>query len=225
MICAAIPCLPRSGSSMVAGIAARLGFDMGPEGPVRPTAKENPLGFHEDWRFIQFHRWFSARANLADLGGFRAKLRMPPLDPAFGPEEKVRYRKFVAACEAPGRNWGVKDPELTYYFPRFAETVTSEIRVIIPTRALDEVAKSLFQHWYRFCITADECRRAAEEYAARLDILIADWTGPLLQIDYRTCLAEPESHVQALAEFLGVPPVADAAAFVKPDLRHHRAVP
>jgi hypothetical protein len=218
MICVAVPCLPRSGSSMTAGILARLGLDMGPEGMNR-AGRNNPLGYYEDWRFSRFHRWRSALENAGGTG-WRCRLRMPPLDPRLTPEQAARYRRLVAACEAGGRSWGVKDPELAYYLPRLAEAVTCELRAVVPHRPVAEVAASIAAALGH---PPGDARRAAEEYADRLRATVAGWGGPTLEFSYHDCLREPRRVVGRIADFLEVPVAEDAVAFVTPGLRHHRA--
>lgn len=217
MICVAVPCLPRSGSSMTAGILARLGVAMGPEGLARAD-RHNPKGYYEDWRFTRFHRWRSALENVG-ADEFRRRLRMPPEDPQFTPAQADRYRRLVAACEAPGSNWGVKDPELTYYLPRLAEAVTCELRIVVPLRPHDEVVASVVAALGH---PEADARRAIDEYAARLRALVDGWHGPVLEFFYHNCLRDPRRVVGRIADFLAVAPTPEAIAFVAPALRRRR---
>lgn len=217
MICVAVPCLPRSGSSMTAGVLQRLGFDMGPPGLALPD-RNNPAGYYEDWRFSRFHRWRSAVANL-DGDGFRRRLRMPPPDPEFTPEQSARYRRLVAACESSGRNWGVKDPELAYYLPRLAEAATCEVRLVVPLRPLEEVASSVASALRH---PEADARRAVDEYAATLRRNYDAFAGPKMEFFYHNCLRDPARVVGRIADFLGVPTTDEAIGFVSPKLRRHR---
>jgi hypothetical protein len=205
---------------MTAGILARLGFAMGPEGMNRPN-RNNPLGYYEDWRFSRFHRWRSALENV-DGDVWRRRLRMPPQDPIFTAPQAARYRRLVAACERPAQNWGVKDPELTYYLPRLADAVTCALRIVIPLRPPAEVAASIVASLGH---TAEDADRAVAEYSARLDTIIQDWPGPKLEFFYHNCLRDPARVVARIAHFLDVPATDAAVAFVRPGLRHRTETP
>jgi hypothetical protein len=221
MIGVAIPCLPRSGSSMTAGIVHHLGFDMGPPGLARPD-RNNPRGYFEDWRFSRFHRWRSARENVAG-DEFRRRLRMPPEDPRLADDEWARYRRLVRACEARGGNWGVKDPELTYYLPRLLEAAAGPVRLVIPVRPFEEVVASVAAALGH---PAADARRAIAEYGARLATIADDWRpAPTLIVGYHDVLRDPGREVARIAEFLGVRPTLAAIAFVNPGLRRHRVAP
>jgi hypothetical protein len=219
MICVAIPCLPRSGSSMTAGIVSRLGVDMGPVG-LSVADRNNPAGYYEDWRFSRFHRWRSSLENRDDT--WRRRLRMPPVDPQFTPAQAARYRRLVAACEAGGTDWGVKDPELTYYLPRLAEAATCELRLLVPRRPVDEsLASGRAAFGAAFGGDASEARAALAEYADRLDGLVAGWAGPKMTFAYHDCLREPARIVGEIAGFLGRATTPEAVASVSPGLRNH----
>jgi hypothetical protein len=202
---------------MTAGILSRLGFDMGPEGLARPSPA-NPLGYYEDWRFSRFHRWRSALENVVG-DPWRRQLRMPPENPQFTPEQTARYRRLVAACETTGRNWGVKDPELTYYLPRLAEVLTCELRIVVPFRPNAEVAASITSALGH---PPPDALRAAREYAERLFLITIRRPEPVLPVFYHECLRDPAGSVNRIADFLDVPATPEAIAFVTPRLCRHR---
>jgi hypothetical protein len=204
---------------MTAGILHHLGVDMGPAG-LQPPNPMNPAGYFEDWRLMRFHRWRSA-LEYVDGDEFRRRMRMPPLDPAFTPDQAARYRRVVAACEAPGRPWGFKDPELTYYMPRFVEAVRRGLRLVVPRRPEEESIVSLLGFSVARPIPAADARRAIGEYRERLDLLVASWPGPVLNVDFHECLREPARVVAAIADFVGLEPNESAIAFVAPRLSRH----
>ena len=210
----AVPCLPRSGSSMVAGILHHLGVDMG-EG--NRANQFNERGYFEDVRFLNFHRAVSA--TVADR--YRLRLRLPAARPHLFGDLAVRYSRLLAAC---GRRplWGVTDPELAYYFDEFIRLMPPgvEVRVAVPRRDPAAVAGSLRG---KFAFTAREAGDIVADYTQALDRLVVAWPGPIVEIDYDDCLADPGAAVAALADLAGVPATDKAVSSVDAGLRHHHA--
>lgn len=212
-IAIAVPCLPRSGSSMVAGILHHLGVDMGKGNRANQF---NERGYFEDVRFLNFHR----AASTAVTDRYRLHLRLPPERPRLHGDPAARYARLLAACAARPL-WGVKDPELTYYFAEFLRLLPPgvEVRLAVPRRDPAAVAGSLRA---KFGFTGREAADIVDDYARTLDGLVASWPGPAAEVDYDGCLADPEDAVRRLAALAGVPATAEAVAFVDAGLRHHQ---
>jgi len=217
LLCVLVLPLPRSGSSMVAGILHHLGVDMG---PCQPPDVGNPLGYFEDVRFRWLHRSWSRRyaANPA-----RARLRLPPWDPAPDALDLARYTRLIRACEQ-RPCWGVKDPELCYYAPLFAATLRQPPRLIATTRDPGMAAASL--RIMRPHFSPADCVNITREYARRqaltLEALEARGVAGALVVDYDEAVDDPAAAVRRIAESIGRPATAAAAAFVTPRLRRHR---
>jgi hypothetical protein len=201
---------------MVAGILQNLGVDMG---PCQPPDAANPLGYFEDVRFMGLHRAWSRRY---ETDPDRARLRLPPRDPAPGPTDLDRYARLIRAASRRPR-WGVKDPELCYYAGQFVAALMRPIRVVATTRDLGAIAASLASRRH---YSAAECDAVAAEYARRqartLGELAARGDGPPLTVDYDDALADPDAAVRRIAEHVGLEATEAAAAFVSPALRRHR---
>ena len=218
MLCVLILPLPRSGSSMVAGILHHLGVDMG---PCQPPDAANPSGYFEDLRFQGLYRAWSRRYE-TDPG--RARLRLPPWDPPLDHIDLARYARLIRACAERPR-WGVKDPELCYYACPFAATLRRPIRVIITGRDRTAAAASLGAR--RRWLSPADCALIVDDYSRRqmatLAVLESHGIAPPLAIDYDAALADPGIAVRQIAAHVGLPATAAAAAFVSPGLRHYHA--
>jgi hypothetical protein len=215
LLCVLVLPLPRSGSSMVAGILDQLGVDMG---PCRPPDAANPLGYFEDVRFWWLHRYWSRRYET--IPG-RARLRLPAWDPPLSEVDLRRYARLVRACEQRPQ-WGAKDPEFCYYAARFAALLRRPFRTIATTRATAAAAASLAAARH---FTPADGDRVIREYADRQALMLAELEShgipPALAVDYDAALADPEGTVRRIAAHVDLPVTAAATAFVAPRLRRH----
>lgn len=220
MKCVLVLPLPRSGSSMVAGVLHHLGFDMG---PCNPPDRANPLGYFEDVRFLRLHRAWSRRYESDPL---RLRLRLPPLAPQLAPLDLIRYRRLLEACRRRGL-WGVKDPELCYYVGPFLKHVGVPVAAIATIRDPEEVAASL-RAIRGF--SPEECRAIARDYRERQARALAEvaeaarGAAPLV-IDYVEALADPGGTVRRIADHVGRPVTDRAEAMIRPDLRRFGPAP
>jgi hypothetical protein len=216
LLCVLILPLPRSGSSMVAGILHHLGVDMG---PCQPPDDANPRGYFEDLRFQGLHRAWSRRY---ETDPDRLRLRLPPWDPPLSEADLDRYARLMRACSQQP-SWGVKDPELCYYASHFAATLRRPIRLIATIRDPAAAAASLGarRRWF----SPADCDTVIAEYGRRQVLTLAELTShgvaPPLVLDYDRALNDPVEAVRRIAEHVGLPANEAAAAFVSPGLRQH----
>ena len=186
MLCVLVLPLPRSGSSMVAGILHHLGIDTGPS---RPPDAANPAGYFEDERFRAIHQSWS-RHHETDPA--RVRLRLPPWDPRPDSTDLARYDRLIRTCDDKPC-WGVKDPELCYYARHFVAALRRPVRVIATSRDVGDVAASL--RWVRRWFTPAECATIADDYARRqaatLEELAFGGVPPAMTVDYDEAIADP----------------------------------
>jgi hypothetical protein len=202
---------------MVAGVLHHLGVDMGPS---LPPDEANPLGYFEDVRFRVLHQSWSRRY---ETTYDRARLKMPPWNPAPNATDLGRYARLIRACEQRPL-WGVKDPELCYYARHFVAALAHPVQVIATTRNLGAAAASLgaMRRWF----SPADCTRIAAEYARRQALTLQELTfrgvPPALTINYDDALADPEGTTRRIADHIELPVTAAATAFITPGLRRHR---
>jgi hypothetical protein len=216
LLCVLVLPLPRSGSSMVAGVLDRLGIDMG---PCQPPDAANPLGYFEDVRFVAMHRAWSRRY---ETDPDRIRLRLPPWNSAPSAADLARYARLVMTC-AEQPCWGVKDPELCYYAVHFANALRRPLRVIATTRDPNTAAASLGARRH---FSPADCAMIIEEYDRRqaltLTELASHGVAPALTINYDQALDDREGTVRRIAGHVDLPVTAAAVTFISPALRHHR---
>jgi hypothetical protein len=133
--------MPRSGSSLLAGVLHRLGVPMGAERDLAMGRHLNRHGCHEDQDFqrISLNILFEARLLLdltrrLDIDEDRLAAAVQRWEP--------EIRRFVAARTAPV--WGFKDPALTYALPHLAHYLPDPIWIHLE-RDPAATARSLFR--------------------------------------------------------------------------------
>jgi hypothetical protein len=214
MKCVLMLPLPRSGSSMVAGVLDRLGVDMG---PCHPPDRANPLGYFEDIRFLRLHRAWSRRY---EPDPYRRMLGLPPLLPVLGGPEMGRYGRLIRTCERRAL-WSVKDPELCYYVDPFLRILRVPFVSIATIRDPAEVAASLgevrgFSEADGLFIARDYLARQARAIAR-----VAEAGLETLTIDYAESLTDPEETARRIADHVGQPLTAAAVEMIRPGLKRH----
>ena len=197
----------RSGTSMVAGIIARLGVSMGSKlvGP----AKSNPLGHMEDTSFV-----YANQKIIEACGG--AWDHVPPrkmLNSVIGAEPLIK--DMIARRDARYLIWGWKDPRTILTIDHYLPYLSDPIFVAV-FRKRESVVKSLLIRDAHQ--TAEVAGYLYDEYNERLaDFLEGrEYVG----IEYEGVLDAPETSVKMLASCLGVPATDEAIGFVHPELNH-----
>jgi len=211
----------RSGTSVLAGQCASLGFWLGDD--LLPPVPANPKGFFEDVELMR------ANDRLVTLlfGGWTSPLswaesaaEMPLAHPRIGEiVEAIRAVLERLAARAP--MWAVKDPRISRLLPLWwplLQTMGVEARLVMALRRPDEVVASLASRDAVGTATARLMwlRHVAEPlaYAFERDL-------PLTIVPYETLLAAPERLAETLAA-MGFPVRPAGEAFVDRTLRHHR---
>ena len=111
--CVIVAGMHRSGTSLAAGLLARLGVDMGAD--LVPADRANPRGYLDDRDVVRFHERALA-ARLPDLHSGHVDWGWAPAK-TVTPRDLDRWesdaRTIVALRVSTGRRWGFKAPRTT----------------------------------------------------------------------------------------------------------------
>ncbi len=212
----------RSGTSAVAGVAARLGLALPDETDLITPGPYNERGYWETHRFVAYDDRV-----LRHFGGTWSAPPAPTAgweladDPAMA-ELRAGAREFARA-EFTDPHLVLKDPRLCITLPLWRTVFDPAPVALLVLRDPLEVARSL-EHRNGFPLTLSLAlwRRYVQQAVAAVEGL------PVLVVEYGELLRHPARGVDALGSFLaehGLPVGAEMSAAVEalaPDLRHHR---
>ena len=214
MTCIVVLGIPRSGSSMVAGICHHLGLYMGDE--FFKDDRINPRGLFEDIEFFRLHQDVSLTLGIDEP-------QIPTMNydgviEYMGEEWKTKYESLISV-----RNkrpaWGVKEPRFCYMLPHFQNLVERDIRIVSISRDRNESIKSmmvshkLLEEGADYTVARNE--KAKQESLAQFD-------GEVLDVSYQNVLDNPKTEGGRIAEFIRLPTSQSAIDFVDPTLQHHK---
>ena len=205
--------IPRSGTSMTAGLLAEAGLWLGQTVAASPA---NPRGFFENRRLHETIVKPLLRDFLgADPLGVR-KLPDPARLPVFAQLPRAIARALTDDGYDGQQPWGFKDAKLTLLWPVFAEAFAQAHWVIVRRQRAGLIASLqrtsfMAQHgqdpavWHRFC----------DGYETRLAALGQSCAGRVTEVHYEDLRAGRLGALQGLADRLGLDWSADRArAFV-----------
>jgi hypothetical protein len=133
--------MPRSGSSLLAGVLHRLGVSMGPDDDLGLGRHLNRHGCHEDQAFQRI-----SLNMLLETGLLLDLSRRLAIDEARVGRVVARHRRrieaFVAGRSAP--LWGFKDPGLVYTLPHLHHHLPEPLYVHL-RRHTGDTARSLYR--------------------------------------------------------------------------------
>ena len=212
--------VPRSGTSMVAGILGTCGLWLG---ATVPGGKANPKGFFENARLReQVQKQILARHEFDPLG----VRRLPPAD--WQPQIN-NLRSAVAQIIAGegydgDRSWGFKDAKMTLTW-RIWQAHFPAARWVIVRRPKDDIVRSCLRTGFMRQHSTDAAywARFVDDYLERLDVLqrTVAWSGA---IDSGAIVTGRCADLEALMRRLGLTwQPAAVRAFVSPD--HWHAAP
>lgn len=212
----------RSGTSLLAGLLARMGADFGPDSLHLEPGPDNPRGFWEHREIHEINEEILARA-----GG--SWFEPPHLPTGFESTEELadlreRARVLLDRDLRGSRVWGMKDPRMCLTLP-FWRSLAPGMRYVITIRAPLEVARSLEARdgfhlsrggdlWIRYTVAALEHTQGEERVMVFYDDALTSWKEELpriaafLELDDPTRDAETMKHIRAVVE---------------PGLRHHES--
>ncbi len=212
----------RSGTSSFAGLAARLGAQLG--GDLMPANEFNPRGYGEHRGVVAAHDQFLAAQGLAWSG--------PCAEVDFGTEAALAARAALREvltrefAEAP--LFAIKDPRLCRLLPLWRpllEALGARPACVLVLRHPLEIAASLERRdgfprsrslllFLEHALAAERDSRGLARSFVRYDELFADWRGVAKRVAAECGLLWPRDPEAAAPEI---------EAFLSRDLRHHRA--
>ena len=210
----------RSGTSALAGLVSKLGFDLGER--LLPTNEFNQKGYYENEEVVNFH----SRA-LEELHSCWHDLRILP-DDAFREgwlDEKVLQLSSLLQTQfGNSRRIVVKDPRATRLLPIWKRLVSEtgmRLDYLLIGRNPLEVCYSLAHRdgfsrqkslllWLQYNLLAERHTRSDKR----------------LILTYRDLIGNPEEKGKEIAAFLGIEgpsAVSKAVAAIEPSIAHHIA--
>jgi len=194
----------RSGTSMVAGILAKLGVFMG-KSLLGPTPG-NPAGHWEDREFLAINEEILRRA-----GG---SWDSPPSHEATmavdvsGDIERLIHKRANLSI------WGWKDPRTVLTIEHYTPYLIGPLYIAV-FREREAVVKSLMCRNYMIARVANALYDTYDDrLAAFLD------NRQQLQVQYEDVIADPECGVRWIADYVGLPVTGEAIEHVRPELNH-----
>ena len=214
----------RSGTSATSGVCEILGCTV--PGEVVPAADDNPRGFFENRRFVEFNDSLLARLgsayddpNFISASDIRAAIELGAVD-TLGAllEVELRLTQFPV----------IKDPRICRLLPIWKaalERIGYEILIAHPIRHPIEVASSLQKRnsfsqtqglllWLDHVLSSEMYSRDKRRSFFKYDELMADWRTVALKIAADLKFSWPHSPHRVEDQVDG---------FLASELRHHRA--
>ncbi len=196
----------RSGTSMVAGVLARLGANMGCE--FMPPNRGNPTGYYENMDFVRLNREILGHKN-------NSVLPIPSYQEIIKQKDKFvdQIRDLVKKSQS--LVWGWKDPRTSLTIELFLPFVSNPYFIICQRSPL-AIAKSLKKR-DRFELKTGLKVNAAYNQAI-LYFLQKYPAYPRLFVFYEQMVDNPLKNIEKIAEFIDLPvssaQIKQAAEFV-----------
>ncbi len=183
----------RAGTSMVAGVLARLGVDMGRE--LMPPNRGNPSGYYENVEFVRLNR---------EILGQKGNVVLPLPSQADIIKQKNKFSSRIKDLVEQSQTsplWGFKDPRASLTIGLFLPYLVNPYFIVCQRQPL-AVAKSLKK---RDGLDIEVGLKICAEYNRRLNKFFAQNPGlKKMFIAYEQAVAEPFKTARALADFLGL---------------------
>jgi hypothetical protein len=211
----------RSGTSSLAGLAARLGASLGAD--LLEANEYNPRGYGEHRGIVEIHDRF-----LAGQGLRWDASRRPYFEGAAAAEARGELRELLLREFAEAPLFAVKDPRLCRLLPLWAP-VLAELGArpahALVLRSPLEIAGSLARRdgfeparshllFLEHMLAAEHATRGAPRSFVLYDELFSDWRGVAKRLEAECEIRWPRDPEAAAPEI---------EAFLSGDLRHHRA--
>jgi hypothetical protein len=211
----------RSGTSSLAGLAARLGASLGSR--LLEANEFNPRGYGEHQGIVEIHDRF-----LAGQGLRWDAARRPRFEGAAAAEARGELRELLLREFADAPLFAAKDPRLCRLLPLW-QPVLAELGArpahVLVLRSPLEIAGSLARRdgleparshllFLEHMLAAERATRGATRSFVVYDELFSDWRGVAKRVAAECELRWPRDPEAAASEI---------EAFLSGDLRHHRA--
>ena len=195
MVAVAVLGVPRSGTSLVAGLLHALGVCMGQEWLLMPDPSWQPKCTYVDRELNALHdRMMTGREAVYGMD--------------VCPEARADYHKALARRDAEHAHWGVKCHDLPFVWRHFVAGVSAQVVLVRTSRPDKESRDSL------------EARcgdRDIGPWLKAVESVCAEFAGPVHTVAFTDAIRNPRETVARLADFAGVPYRADAALLVQPE--------
>jgi hypothetical protein len=222
MTCMIVLGVPRSGTSLVAGLLHQMGVFMGQK-LMAPMEGVNPLGFFEDEEFLERHIWMLRSEDEPSLA-FNDTLK---------PDQRMQneYRQLVRRREEEHEIWGIKDPRMCFTLPYFLDCLQNDFRLITTHRAFHVSANSLAKLPGYQGMPLDRVVGVMGRYHYMFEksclLAKSKLDSPMhhLHIRYDFLVSDPDLYVNQIAELTGLSVPEEerkrlAREFVDPKLNH-----
>lgn len=225
--------LPRSGTSMIAGILHHLGVFMGNQ--LTPADKRNPNGFFENLHFINFHARATSTMTFTDIVNTWKRVQNGETFPLNKDVDEARrsavresYKAIISITAQGHEYWGIKDPRLIIPnllddFFVFAEGIVDDVRIIYIKRNSESIAKSLLSVTDKK-YTLDELREIVVWTQDHIKKRLTNLNVPRMYFEYERVLKEKEKHVNRIMHFCKIDEYSrmqNAVDFIDPNLRKY----
>jgi hypothetical protein len=180
----------RSGTSMVAGVLARLGVNMGRE--LMPPNRGNPTGYYENMDFVKLNREILGHQD-------NSVLPIPSSQEIINKKDKFgeQIKKIIKKSQS--SLWGWKDPRTCLTIELFLPFLTNPYFIICQRNPL-AIARSLKK---RDGLSVEMGIKINEIYNQRITNFFQ--RNPELKrmfISYEKMVAEPEQAVRGIIQFI-----------------------
>jgi hypothetical protein len=203
--------IPRSGTSLVAGILHRLNVNMGNQ--LLNAGPSNPKGFYEDLEFLKLHQLM--------IGNVWHDPDMSNIDRYLSEYELLIRKKENQSL------WGIKDPRLCFLLKYLLNIIKCDTKLILTERPLHESANSMLadrfisNRHHSFVNKFEYAMKVCNRYEASKYDLVQKSRLPFITVKFHDLFDDTSREINKICEFVGLDCDAhDQIDFVDSSLRH-----
>jgi len=191
-----------SGTSMVAGILLKLGFDMGNLASEENRSRKDTYRIYEDIDLTKINNWFIA----TKLKRHWTNVWVDDWKILDNKVSEERIKKYIEHRQknTKGR-WGAKDPRIACLFPLWAKYL-GDVKFIILKRDAHRIAGSIMR-WSVSPYNRDRYVDMAKRYTNIIDKVIKEYPDKCLVINYESTQnsnKDREKTLRKICDFVGV---------------------
>jgi hypothetical protein len=221
--------LPRSGSSMVAGMLHHAGVNMGDK--LAGVSPYNEKGIYEHVPFYELNHAITYHFDQRGLWDYDTIQRFQSAQLSIG-ELRTRYRTEAWRLES--ELYGQKEPLLAVAWNHVHWVIPGDKRLIVVNRRWDHIIDSAMQVRQHIAAMKELTQAHIEAMytfvRGYINKIVQITQYPVLHVQYERILEDPVTETRRIVDFAfnGLSLDADyeaALAVVEPALNHHGAVP